>query len=109
MLTLSQISSVVSGLKIQDNITGESSFEQGMRSGAVSGLQDPAKQGTSDPDWEAAWLNNQLDGVVLVAGNTPQLIQDKLDRIKKLFGGSAKLAFRIDGKVRPGAEKGNEQ
>lgn len=103
------MSKVVSGLNVQDNITGESSFEQGMRSGAVSGLQDPPKQGSSDPDWESVWLNNQLDGVVLVAGNTPALIQDKLDRIKKLFGNSAKVAFRIDGKVRPGAQKGNEQ
>ncbi|KAK4493896.1 hypothetical protein PRZ48_015081 [Zasmidium cellare] len=105
---LKKISKVVSGLNIQDNITGESSFEKGMRNGAVSGLQDPPKQGSSDPDWDAVWLNNQLDGVLLVAGNTPELVQDKLDRIKKLFGTSAKLAFRIDGKVRPGAQKGNE-
>lgn len=55
------------------------------------------------------WLNNKLDGVLLVAGQTTQLVHDKLNRITQLFGSAAKITFKIDGNVRPGKDRGKEQ
>ncbi|PPJ57342.1 hypothetical protein CBER1_01382 [Cercospora berteroae] len=90
--------------------TGDSIFETGMKSAAVSGLQDPIKQGANPqtPDWEADWLNKQVDGVLLVAGNSTGLVKEKLDRITALLSNSVRLAFKVDGKVRPGAQHGRE-
>lgn len=80
-----------------------------MKRGAVNTLQDPIKQNTQDPAWTDQWLSNKLDGVLLVAGQTTQLVQDKLNRITQLFGPAAKIAFKIDGNVRPGDQRGKEQ
>lgn len=109
-LILSKVSAVVGKkFQIEDGVTGESSFEQGMKANAVSSLQDPPQTGNrSMPDWDTHWLDKPIDGVLLVAGNTPDLVQDKLDHINKLFDGSIKLAFKVAGKVRPGDQKGHE-
>ncbi|EME41920.1 hypothetical protein DOTSEDRAFT_27026 [Dothistroma septosporum NZE10] len=104
---LQKISKVVNGLDIQSLNTG--SFNSGMKTIAVGGLQDPIKPGTAtDPVWADQWLNNKLDGVLLVAGQTTQLVQDKLNRITQLLGPAAKIAFKLDGNVRPGDQRGKE-
>lgn len=91
--------------------TGDKIFEAGpMKTTAVEELADPPKTGdTGDPKWDDVWLQSEIDGVLLVAGQTPELVKEKLDRIVKLFGDSTKLAFKEDGKVRPGNQKGHEQ
>ncbi|CZT15973.1 uncharacterized protein RCC_01813 [Ramularia collo-cygni] len=88
--------------------TGDADFEAGMKSSAVGTLNDPKKDGSATPKWDDEWLNNNIDGVLLVAGNTTALVNEKLDRITKLFGDSMKLAFKHSGKVRPGEQKGHE-
>jgi Dyp-type peroxidase family len=91
-----------------DANTKEPIFEAGMKSQAVKELADP-KGENSDPKWEQQWLTNEgVDGVLLVAGNTSGLVQEKLDRILKLFGDSVKLAFKESGNVRPDEHKGKE-
>lgn len=89
--------------------TGEADFEAGMRSSAVSVLADPKKDDSGTPKWDDEWLNNEIDGVLLVAGNTSALVREKLDRVVKLFSDSVKLAFEDSGNVRPGEQKGHEQ
>ena len=57
------------GLDIQSLAGG--TFGTGMKNTAVTALQDPIKQGTTnDPAWTDHWLNNKLDGVLIVAGQT---------------------------------------
>lgn len=89
--------------------TGDADFAAGMKSSAVGTLSDPKKDGSNIPNWDEEWLESEVDGVVLVAGNSSALVQDKLDRIVKLFDGSIKLAFKHIGAVRPGGQKGHEQ
>lgn len=93
----------------KDLQTGDADFEGGMRSTAVNILNDPKKSNSTTPKWDDEWLNSEIDGVVLVAGNTFGLVHEKLDRITKILGDSVKLAFKHCGKVRPGAQKGHEQ
>jgi hypothetical protein len=91
--------------------TGDQVFESGMRATAVGTLADPADaaSGSSNPKWDSEWRGPEIHGVLLVAGNTTALVKEKLDRIVKLFDGSVKLDFKLDGKVRPGDQKGHEQ
>lgn len=89
--------------------TNEPEFEAGMKSSAVGTLNDPIGSDATTPKWDAEWLNKEIDGVVLVAGNTAALVQEKLDRIVKLFGGSAKMVFKECGSIRPGDQRGHEQ
>lgn len=100
-----QMSAKLKGLQLN---TGDSVFEQGMRSDSTRALEDPVKPNTSDPDWDAEWLSNSLDGVLSVAGSDFQTVQDKINRITNLFGSSIKLAFKIDGNTRPGQFRGKE-
>ena len=46
----------------------------------------------------------------MVAGSDENQVQQKLDKVKGLFGqGTVKEVTTIAGKVRPGAMKGHEQ
>ncbi|SMQ48323.1 unnamed protein product [Zymoseptoria tritici ST99CH_3D7] len=101
---LKKISPVV-GLNLTTN---DQDFEAGMRATAVDKLADPKSPMSSDPIWDPEWHGHEIHGVLLVAGNTPALVKEKLDRIVKLFDGSIKLAFKLDGQVRPGEQKGHE-
>ncbi|SMR49317.1 unnamed protein product [Zymoseptoria tritici ST99CH_3D1] len=101
---LKKISPVV-GLNLTTN---DQDFEAGMRATAVDKLADPKSPMGSDPIWDPEWHGHEIHGVLLVAGNTPALVKEKLDRIIKLFDGSIKLAFKLDGQVRPGEQKGHE-
>lgn len=94
-----------------DPNTKDVNFQDGMRKGATGTLNDPIKDdGTgTTPKWDDEWLNNEIDGVVLVAGNTPELVEERLARIVGLFGDSVKVAFKESGKVRPGEQRGHEQ
>lgn len=89
--------------------TGDADFEAGMKSSAVEKLDDPKKDNSSTPKWDQEWLNSEIDGVLLVAGNSTGLVKEKLDRITKLFGDSVEMAFKHSGNVRPNEQKGHEQ
>ncbi|KXS94273.1 hypothetical protein AC579_7278 [Pseudocercospora musae] len=106
MYERSNISSVTGvSTNIADNV-----FQTGMKQAAVQDLQDPPRPNAdgNTPNWEDDWLTKQIDGVLLIAGNTTALIQEKLNQITRLFNDSIKLAFEISGQVRPGENKGHE-
>lgn len=80
-----------------------------MKAAAVSDLHDPVKaDDPQTPDWEADWLDHQIDGVLLVAGNCKDIVHKKLHHIISQFGSSVQRALKIDGNVRPGTQKGKE-
>lgn len=49
------------------------------------------------------------DGLLIVSGDSEKTVSDKLDEILNRFGSSLEETLRIDGKVRPGDNRGREQ
>lgn len=87
---------------------GDGPFSFGMKAVAKDTLQDPIANG--EPKYEGAFNSpEKLHGVVLVAGNTPQIVENKLADVKKTLGATVKEMATIKGKVRPGEVKGHEQ
>lgn len=65
------------------------------------------------PDWEQAFLG-QIDGVILVAGDSRETVQEKIKEVNEIFSAdpkhsSIKIVDTIVGDVRPGDEAGHEQ
>ena len=88
---------------------GDQPFNQGMKAVAGNILADPV-QSNGQPKYEPAFLSpEKLHGIILVAGNTAQIVDTKLNDIKKVLGGTVKEVTTIKGKVRPGEFKGHEQ
>ena len=94
--------------------TGDVLFEKGMKAGAVTDLNDPIKSGT-EPACDAPFMQPQnLHGVVLVAGNSPENVKSQMDKVKSFWKFPGSNAFisevtTLKGKVRPGEFKGHEQ
>lgn len=87
---------------------GDAPFNSGMKDVAKDVLQDPVTNG--QPNYEPAFLSpDKLHGVILVASNTPQGVENRLSDIKKILGSTVKEITTIKGKVRPGEFKGHEQ
>lgn len=83
-------------------------FNSGMKAVAKDILNDPVANG--QPKYEPAFMSpDKLHGVILVAGNTPQIVDNKLADIKGVLGATVKEIITIKGKVRPGSVKGHEQ
>lgn len=77
---------------------GDAPFNSGMKAVAEGILQDPSANG--QPKYEPAFMSpDKLHGVVLVAGNTPQIVENKLTAIKKSLGATVKEVTAIHGKV----------
>lgn len=49
------------------------------------------------------------DGLLIVSGDSEGTVSDKLGQIMDRFGSSVEETIRIDGKVRPGDNRGREQ
>ena len=49
------------------------------------------------------------DGLLIVSGDSEGIVSDKLDEILNTFGSSVEETLSIDGKVRPGDNRGREQ
>ena len=49
------------------------------------------------------------DGLLIVSGDSEETVSDKLGQILTRFGSSVEETIRIDGKVRPGDNRGREQ
>lgn len=97
---------VLRGLKVDK--MGDPAFASGMKAVAKETLQDPLKNG--QPNYEKAFMSpDKLHGVILVAGNTTQIVKNKLGDIKKFLGGTVSEIETIEGKVRPGDVNGHEQ
>lgn len=76
---------------------------------AASILNDPMKLGSSEPDWDDAFMHpGQIDGVLLVAGSDPDICSSKLQKMQSILDSTITEVTQIQGKVRPGAMKGHE-
>jgi hypothetical protein len=93
---------------------GESdkAFARGMAADRRN-LNDPLPSGWQLPFKTTSPTSPLIDGVLKVAGNTPTIVEEHLQRIKNLLGGTivdvANHDSRVVGKVRDGLQKGHEQ
>lgn len=76
-------------------------------------MGDP-KKANGDPDWDAAFLQGNIHGLLIVSGDSHVSVQKKVLEIELLFGVRTPLAsfeevVSIVGDVRPGDEAGHEQ
>jgi hypothetical protein len=88
-----------------------------------------ADQGLNDPP-RASWDNlfkekkpdHEIHGLIKVAGSSPEKVKERLDVIQTVLGHNSIIfdienglsppsteSSRVDGKTRPGEEKGKEQ
>ena len=94
-------------------------FDAGMIKDAQNlGDQGKAKpDGTFDPAWEPAFKQSkgaEIHGVISIAGDCHQTINEQLGKIESIFGvgkpnATVRKIIRLDGDVRPGKESGHEQ
>ena len=88
-------------------------FELGQKKDAVTNLGDTQKL-NGDPDWDAAFLQGNIHGLVIISGDSHLSVTKKRLEIEALFGvrtptASLKEVISIVGDVRPGAQAGHEQ
>ncbi|KXN90737.1 Dye-decolorizing peroxidase msp1 [Leucoagaricus sp. SymC.cos] len=101
------------GTSLDHNTPGGASFKTGALTDAKS-LGDPLQANSQTlPDWDQAFLNDQIDGVLLVAGDSHETVQEKIKEIHTIFPAdpnhsSVTVVTTITGDVRPGAESGHE-
>ena len=98
---------------IRDEI-GDKTFNKGMLADAeFLGDQGSFPSGKFDPDWIPEF-KQEIHGLIQVAGDSRNTVNDKLDDIKDIFSvgeddATIHKVFKVTGDVRPGAEKGHEQ
>ena len=89
----------------------DKAFAKGMA--ADKNLNDPLPSGWEFPFNTTSPASSRIHGVFKVAGNTPTIVEEHLQRIKNLLGGTivdvASQDSRVFGKVRDGVQKGREQ
>ena len=73
----------------------------------AKGLGDEMN-GNGTPEWNPQWKQN-IDGVLSVAGSSPQSVEKLVHQARAILGSSIKDIIALDGHVRPGKEKGHEQ
>ena len=78
----------------------------GQKQEAVSALGDP-KKSDGTPDWDDSFLKN-IHGVILIAGDSDEIIKEKKDEIDKIFSKSYNEIITVYGSRIEGA-LGNEQ
>ena len=89
---------------------GDPVFDNGM----LADLTALGDSKTGEDAWTRSFLENDIDGVILVAGDNINGIVDRLFKIKdglqmgKSNSGCREL-FMLDGHTRPGYESGHEQ
>ncbi|PNS15653.1 hypothetical protein CAC42_4105 [Sphaceloma murrayae] len=93
---------------------GDSFFDNGMLSDAQT-LGDKGTRkadGSFVPAWEPAFASQDIDGVILVAGDCRSTVAQAITDVKSLFGfdqsPSVSEVLTIVGDVRPGAQDGHE-
>ncbi|KAL5503918.1 DYP1 [Sanghuangporus vaninii] len=95
-------------LGITDDL-GDASFKKGQL-GNASALGDTGKTDSSGnfvPDWLEPF-KNEIDGVILVAGDSRESVQEGDNKVEHVLGHSIKEVFKVKGQTRPGKEKGHE-
>ncbi|KAG9599849.1 hypothetical protein KCU77_g3591, partial [Aureobasidium melanogenum] len=92
---------------------GDAVFTAGMLADAQN-LGDTGSTSASrfEPDWIPEF-KNQMDGVILVAGDGHRTVDQQVQHIKTMFSvegsnASIDIILKLSGDVRPGAESGHE-
>ncbi len=72
------------------------------------------KKDNGDPDWDEAFLQGNIHGLIVISGDSHLSVNKKRLEIEAIFGvrtptASLKEVISIVGDVRPGAEAGHEQ
>jgi hypothetical protein len=75
--------------------------------------KDAGTLGDKLETWDPAF-KNEIDGVILVAASHQHVLNRGWDKVKHIFhcgqkDASIEVVKELDGKLRPGAEKGHEQ
>nr|7ANV_A Chain A, ancestral D-type dye decolorizing peroxidase [Geotrichum candidum] len=102
-------------LGINDDNLGDTAFKAGQLADAQN-LGDPGTGNAGAkfvPDWDPAFKEKDIHGVILVAGDSHETVDKKLQEIEAIFGvggphASIHEVLTIQGDVRPGDEKGHE-
>lgn len=80
---------------------------------SVLGDNGSNEGGTFKPDWDAAFLQRKIDGVILVTGENRDKVSQKLEEVKNIFQSysvsSVEEIVTLVGDVRPGDQRGHEQ
>jgi hypothetical protein len=102
----------ISDAQMQNTSLDEPVFQGGALQDAKNNLNDP-KTPDGQVDWDPEFLG-QIDGLLLVAGDTHDTVNEKIAEIQKIFPAdpnhsSILIVKTIVGDIRPGAEAGHEQ
>ena len=88
---------------------GDTPFVLGMKA-AADGLNDPFHQDSNEPRYELEFMHpDELHGIILVTGDSPVVVDEKLENVRQKLKGSISEVKTIHGKVWPGKFKGHEQ
>ncbi|WAR53602.1 hypothetical protein PtB15_3B110 [Puccinia triticina] len=100
------------GLQAEEIPTGGNGiFSKGQKVDAVDNLGDPVDQATRKlKTWSRDFLSeaNPIDFVVLVTAPDCKLLNERLDQLRRNFGGFLASSFVRQGNVRPGNQAGHE-
>ena len=103
-------------LGIDDAALGDPLFCKGQladASAGAAGLSDPGPivgsgpTAGTDPAWDPDF-KKQIDGCILITGESKQTISERLEVILTKFAGTFKIIKEVHGNARPGAESGHE-
>lgn len=79
----------------------------------MDGQQSIAQNlGDNLSDWDNAFKDRKIDGVMLIAGDSKETVEERLEEIKEYFEKPTKSTTEIAsllGEVRPGKFRGFEQ
>ncbi|CAE6424165.1 unnamed protein product [Rhizoctonia solani] len=69
-------------------------------------LGDPGTYESSgfQPHWEEVF-KNAIDGVFIVAGESPKSVNNQITYVKELFGDAIQEVYRLSGSLRPGSQQ----
>ncbi|KAA1123689.1 hypothetical protein PGTUg99_027488 [Puccinia graminis f. sp. tritici] len=100
------------GLKAEEIPNGKNGvFLKGQKLDAIDNLGDPVDQAAKKlKTWSDDFLDevNPIDFVVLITAPNPNLLDQKLDQVRRMLDGYLSRSFLRQGNVRPGNQYGNE-
>ncbi|KIK63490.1 hypothetical protein GYMLUDRAFT_41170 [Collybiopsis luxurians FD-317 M1] len=90
----------LTALGITDNL-GDSLFTAGQ-------LNDASSLGDTTSNWVSEFAGTSIDGVLLLASDTVDNINNTLSQLQSTLNGSISEVYSIQGQARPGNEQGHE-
>ncbi|EJD46896.1 DyP-type peroxidase [Auricularia subglabra TFB-10046 SS5] len=88
-------------LGVSDSL-GDRLFEGGQEKDAVQSFNE------STAKWVSAFVSRSIDGVILLASDSTDLIDQQVSVIESTFGGSISRRHSLRASIRPGGEAGHE-